>query len=72
MTLGEKIDIMRRAADLSPAQFLKAVGIETKNPTNYYSMIKRDKRQLSPEKLQIAATACGCSIEFVPIHTLSL
>lgn len=69
--IHEKIREMRRSAKLTAAQLCTVAEIETRYPKQYVSNIEAGKTGVSVAQLEKICTACGYSIEFRPIITLS-
>jgi len=72
MKIHEKIRVMRRSAKLTAAQLCTVAEIDTKYPKQYISNIEAGKTGISTAQLEKICIACGYSVEFVPIQTLSL
>lgn len=70
--LHEKIRTMRRSAKLTAAQLCTAAGIETRYPKQYVNNLESGRTGISVAQLERICTACGYSIEFWPLITLSL
>ena len=63
---------MRRRAKLTASQLCTAAEIETKYPAQYVSNIEAGKTGVSVAQLEKICTACGFTIEFVPIITMTI